>query len=434
MKVDIEEVTPCTKQLKIEVPFEEYTKEEDKAYSELSKKVKMPGFRKGKVPRQYLKKIYNTQVKSDVLNKIIPEFYHKVVEEKGLKPVGAPKLENIISEKDSPITFTAIIDIIPPFEIKDYKELKIEKKIVKIVDEDIEKELNYIKERYATFEEVVDRPTKENDLVVIDFKGFINDNPLKGGEAKNYPLVIGSNSLPEEFEKGCIGLSNNEEKDILVTYPSDNLNKELANKKVLFKIKVNEIKIKILPEINDKFIKQEMGKDMVVTELKDEIRQHQEKREELIAESNLRKDLMNKLVEMNAIEIPQALIEDQINFMVEEFKQRMRLSRGKEEPKIDREIFRKEAILVIKGELIQRKISEMEKIESSEKEIEEELSKIALEKKMDVKKVKISMQKDDSYNDFLIKLQREKTMDSILSKLNIQEVVVDRSELDKPIQ
>jgi len=432
MKVDIEEVGPCTKQLKIEIPSEVYLQEEDNAYRKLGKKVNIPGFRKGKIPKNYLKKLYHGSIKGDVLNKIIPESYYKAVEEKDLKPVGSPKLENIKHEENLPITFTATIEIIPPFEIKNYEGLEFTKRITKISDEDINREMDYIKDRYATFEEVTDRPAEEGDLVVVDFKGFVDGSPIQNEETKNYPLIIGSKNLMENFEKGFIGMNKNEKKEILVTFPIDYENKDLATKKVLFKVKVNEIKIKKLLEITDQFIKDEMGKDKTLEEFKEEIRQQQEKMEESIANSTLYMEVINKLIELNPLEIPLILIEDQINLMIKDFTDRMRLRGIKnDDTKTDREKFREDAIRIIKGELIRRKISEMEKIELDKTEIDRELERLATAKKMVKEKLKISMQKDGSYDNFLNDLERKKTIGVILSKLKIKEVLVDRNERDK---
>ena len=432
MKIDIEEVGPCTKQLKIEIPPEIYSQEEEDAYRELGKKVKIPGFRKGKIPKSYLKKLYHDSIKGDVLNKIIPESYYKAVEEKDLKPIGSPKLENIKHEENSPISFTATIEIIPPFEIKNYDGMEFTKKIVKVTDDEVNSEFDYIKDRYATFEEVTGRPAEEGDLVVVDFKGSVDGSPIQDQETKNYPLLIGSKNLIEDFEKGFIGMNKNEEKEFSVKYSADHANKDLANKEVLFNVKVNEIKIKKLPEITDQFIKDEMGQDKTVVELKDEVREHQKKRGKEMAESNLRLDVINKLIELNPFEVPQVLVEDQINYMIEDFKNKMRMQGVKDDGmNLDREKFRDNAITVIRGELIRQKISETEKIELDETEIDSEMEKLAVEKKMAKEKLKISMQKDDSYNNLLSKLKREKTMDRILSKLKIKEVIVDRSELEK---
>lgn len=432
MIIDIEEIGPCTKQLKIEVPQEVYTREEDKAYRELSKKAKIPGFRKGKVPRKYLQKMHYDLIKKDVLNKIIPESYYKAVEEKGLIPIGNPRLENIHHEKDSPLTFTATIDILPPLEVKNYEGLEFTKNIARITDEDVEKELNYYKESFATYEAISDRAVKEGDLVIIDYDGIMNDKPMPGVEFKSFPLVIGSNSLIEGLEKGIIGMNKNEEKDISLVYPSDFANKEFAGKEAIFRVKVNEIKLKKTSEINDKFIKDEMGKNMTLKELKEEIRQNQGKREQLTADSKLSRDIVDKLIELNPLEIPQTLVEDQINYMVDDFKQKMRLRGIKdEELQSDRGKFRKDAIRIIKGTLIQQKISEMEKIELDDKEIEEALTEISGERKIAKEKLKISMQKDDSYKNFLDELKRRKVMNVIQSKLKIKETFVARKELEK---
>ena len=434
MKIDIEEIGPCTKQLKIEIPSEVFLQEEQEAYRELGKSVKVPGFRKGKIPKNHLKKLYHDRVKGDVLNKIIPESFYKAVEEKDLKTVGSPKLGNIKHEENSPVIFTATIEIIPPFEIKNYEGMEFTKKIAKIIDKDVERELDYIKEHYATFEEVTNRPAEKGDLVIVDFKGFIEGSPIQNEETKNYPLIIGSKNLMEDFEKGLIGMNKNEGKEIPITYPAEYANKDMAGKEALIKVKVNEIKIKKFPEITDQFIKDEMGKTQTVDELKKEIRQNQEKREKSIADSAIRMDVIKKLIEVNPLEIPQILIEDQIKHMVEDFKNRMRL-RGinDDSTKIEREKFREDAIRVIKGELICQKISEMEKIELDKTEIDKELEKIAAEKKIAKEKLRISMQKDGSYENFLSNLQRNKTMDVVLSKIKIKEVMVDRNELDKEL-
>ena len=434
MKIDIEEIGPCTKQLKREIPSEVFLQEEQEAYRELGKSVKVPGFRKGKIPKNHLKKLYHDRVKGDVLNKIIPESFYKAVEEKDLKTVGSPKLGNIKHEENSPVIFTATIEIIPPFEIKNYEGMEFTKKIAKIIDKDVERELDYIKEHYATFEEVTNRPAEKGDLVIVDFKGFIEGSPIQNEETKNYPLIIGSKNLMEDFEKGLIGMNKNEGKEIPITYPAEYANKDMAGKEALIKVKVNEIKIKKFPEITDQFIKDEMGKTQTVDELKKEIRQNQEKREKSIADSAIRMDVIKKLIEVNPLEIPQILIEDQIKHMVEDFKNRMRL-RGinDDSTKIEREKFREDAIRVIKGELICQKISEMEKIELDKTEIDKELEKIAAEKKIAKEKLRISMQKDGSYENFLSNLQRNKTMDVVLSKIKIKEVMVDRNELDKEL-
>jgi len=431
MKIDIEEIGPCTKLLKIEIPHEIYTREEDKAYVELGKKTKVPGFRQGKVPKEYLKKLHHNHIKNDVLNKVVPEYYYNALVEKGLKPIGSPKLENVKYEKDSPVTFTATIDIIPPFEINNYEGLEFTRKIVKTTDEDVEKELNYYREHFATYEEITDRAVEDSDFVIIDYEGFINNKPLPGVASNNFPLVIGSNSLIEGLENKIIGMNKNEEKDIPLTYPSEYSNKEFAGKDVVFKVKLNEIKLKKLPEINDQFIKNEMGQNKTLVELKKEIHKNQEKREKLIAETKLHGEIINKLIEINPHEIPPSLIESQIDFMVEDFKQKMRLRGIKEEhAKLDREKFRKDSIQIIKGTFIQQKIAEIEKLEPNKTEIEEGLKQIADEKKMAIEKLRIAMQKDESYQNFLSDLQRKKTMDFILSKLKIKEVFVNRNEIE----
>lgn len=432
MKVDIEEIGPCTKQLKIEIPPEVFSQEEEVAYRDLGKKIKVSGFRKGKIPKDYLKKLYHDQVKGDVLNKIIPESYYKAVEEKNLKPVGSPKLENVKHEENLSVTFTATIEIIPPFEIKSYEGIEFTKKVVKITDLDIDKELDYIKDRYASFEEITSRPSQAGDLVIVDFKGSIDGSPVHNGETKNYPLILGSENVMEDFEKNFIGMNKNEEKEFSVKYPADFASKELAGKEVLFNVKVNEVKVKKLPEITDQFIKDEMGKNQTAKEFREEIRQNQEKRESFRADSTLRIDVIKKLIEMNPIEVPRLIIEDQINYMAEDFKNRMRLQGIKDDSlKIERDHFSEDAARVVKGELIRQKISEIEKVELEETDLDKELETLAAERKMPKEKLKASMQKDGSYSNFMANVHREKTMNVILSKLKIKEVMVDRSELEK---
>ncbi|MFV1951150.1 MAG: trigger factor [Nitrospinota bacterium] len=433
MKVELEDLGQCTRHLKIEIPSEVFTKEVDIAYSKLKKKVKIHGFRQGKIPRKVLEKYYSKDVENDALQKIIPETYEKAIKDYKLRVVGEPKLDNIKVEKEKTLCYTATVEVLPDIELKEYDGLEFTRRNVNISDEDVENELKRLQEAHAEFDNVPDRPVKDSDYVIIDFEGFAGGISLKGGKGVNQPLVIGSGTFVKEFEEGLINMNKEEEKDIRVSFASDFHNKEIAGKDVVFKVRIKEIKEKRLLKLDDAFAK-EIGRCETIKELGEKVRENLEKNERLNADARLKGEITDRLVELNPFEPTKGLIENQMDFMAENAKRHMMYQKSDEDKSdIDiknlREGFRESATKIVAGELLLEEISKKEGVEVTDEDIDKEVKRIAVLRNEAVNVLKVNMRKDGTLERLRSQIKREKILNTLINKFKISEVFVDRSEI-----
>lgn len=427
MKVDIKEIDHCKRQLNIEVSNEILNRETDLAYESLRKKTSMRGFRKGKVPRPILEKYYSKNVQQEVLKKIIPETCRKVIEENNIKAVGRPLVDDIKIDEENPLFFTATVDVIPDIKLMPYANLKFSKRIKRVTDSDIERELKLFQERFAEFESVEDKPVEVSDYVVIDIESPEHD--INGQERiiKNHPVVIGSNPIIKDIEDELINMKKDEEKTIKANFPKDYPDDNLAGNEVTLKIKVNEIKKKILREIDDTFAK-EFGECETVDDLRKRIKQKLESIEKNNSEANLKMDIMKKLIEDNKFDLPPILVDAQVNAMIEDVK-RKSIPAGKE---IDSQKYQHDENLrqiasnIIKEDILQDLIAEAEDITVTEEELDEEIKKLASLSNSNPHTVKRDMQKKGSIDSLMSRIKRDKVMKFLIEeKLDIKEIFVE---------
>ncbi len=391
MKAEVERLGECKVILKIEVPADRVKRELDNLYNDLQRKAKLPGFRRGKVPLDVLKTYFAGSIKADALDRLIPETYQEALKENDFVPCSQPKIEEVKHEENRPLSFKATVEIKPKIALKKYKGLKA-KKIIRIVtEEDAGHALERLKHRHAEFITVENRPAKKGDWVIVDFVGNIEGKPFKDNEAKNFSLEIGSKTLVSDFEDQLIGLKKGEEREVRVKFPGDYHNKKLAEKEVLFEVNLKEIKEKKLPKIDDEFA-QDL-KFANLEELKRRIREDLERYEREHSERLLRDNLMDWLIRKTPFPLPQAMVERELEVMVEDALTRMRYSgidpkrMGIEEAKL-KERYRPSAERRVKSTLILEEIAKQENTEVNEEEIEKRIEEMALstgQKKEDLK-------------------------------------------------
>ncbi len=381
MKAEVEKLEECKVALKIEVPVNRVREELDNLYNDLQKKAKLPGFRRGKVPLDILKTYFERSIRADALDRLIPDAYQEALKENDFAPCSQPKIEEIKYEDNKPLNFKATVEIKPKITLKKYKGLKA-KRIIKIVtEENVNRALERLQHRHAEFIAVEDRPAKKGDWVIIDFIGSIEGKSFKDNEAKNFSLEIGSKTLVGDFEDQLVGLKKGEEKETKVKFPKDYHNKELAGKEVLFKVNLKEIKEKKLPELNDEFAKDLKFNNL--EELKIRIKKDLESYEEEHSERVLRDNLMDWLIRKTPFPLPKAMVERELEVMIEDALTRMRYSGldpkrvGIEEAKL-KEKYRPSAERKVKSTLILEKIAKQENIKVNEQEIEKRTEEMAL--------------------------------------------------------
>ena len=254
MSVQVEKLEKNMAKLTIEVSAEELEKALQDAYLKNKNKISVPGFRKGKVPRQMIEKMYGAEIfYEDAANALIPDAYDKAVEECGEDIVSSPVVDVTQIEKGKPFIFTAEVALKPEVKLGKYKGVKVEKADTAVTDEEVDAEINKERENNARSIEVTDRPVKDGDATIIDFEGFVDGVAFEGGKGENYPLTIGSGAFIPGFEAQLVGAEIGKEVEVNVTFPEDYQAEELKGKAAVFKCTVNEIKEKELPELDDEF-------------------------------------------------------------------------------------------------------------------------------------------------------------------------------------
>ena len=400
-------------EIEVFVDAETFEAAVQKSYKKNIGKINMPGFRRGKAPRQMVEKLYGKDVfYNDAIEECYPAALEAAVVEANLKLVATESLEEIDTENG--FTFKATVIVEPEVEINDYKGIKVESKAVRVTEKMINEEIDKVRDRNSRMVTVTDRAAAEGDTAVIDYEGFVDGVAFDGGKAENHNLQLGSGMFIPGFEEQVMGHNADEEFSIFVTFPTEYHAENLAGKEAEFKIKLHELKEKELPELDDDFVKDVSEKE-TVDEYKAELRTQIEARLKDEAQKDIDDQIATKLIDLAQGDIPEAMYENQVNDMMRDFEMRLRQQgmnidmktymqyMGMEESTV-REMYREEAEKKVKLRLALQSIAAKENIEVTEADIEDEYSKMAEAYKMDVNQVKAAIPADSLSED--IKVQK----------------------------
>ena len=398
MSLQVEKLEHNMAKLTIEVSADEVEKALQAAYLKERSKISLPGFRKGKVPRQMIEKMYGPEVFYDeAANHMISEAYGKVYDECELEIVSQPKVEVTQLEKGKPFIFTAEVAVKPGVELGEYKGLKVDKISTEVTDEEVDQEIERERERNARTVEVTDRAVQDKDQVVLDFEGFVDGEAFDGGKGENYPLTIGSGSFIPGFEEQLIGAEIGKEVEVNVTFPEDYQAKDLAGKAAVFKCTVHEIKVKELPELDDEFASDVSEESETLEEYKAEVKGRLKERKENDAKQKKEDQAVEKAVENAQIDIPEPMIDLQARQMADDFARRIMQQgltleqyfqfTGLSEEKMMEEL-KPQAEKRIRTRLVLEAVAAAENIEVSDERLDEELTKMAESYQMVVDKLK----------------------------------------------
>ena len=410
--------------LTIEVGAAEFEAAVEKAYQKMRRKINVPGFRPGKAPRKMIERMYGAEVFfEEAINIAFPEAYEAAVEQEKLQVVGYPAVEMVGEVTKDGFTFKATAPVYPEVTLGEYKGLKAEKPEVKVTAADVDERLKTLADRNTRLVSV-DREAKSGDTAVIDFEGFLNGKPFEGGKGENHNLELGSGSFVPGFEDQVIGMKAGEEKDIDITFP-ENYTPELAGKPVVFHVKVNEVKHKEVPAIDDEFAK-DVSEFDTLEELKADTRKTLETDREAAAHRAFEENLMNQVAENITADIPDVMVENQARQYLDNFKAQISRQFPYEEYKkmtgMDDEKLladaKEPALRQVKMDLAVAAIIKAENIEASDEDVEAEYKKMAEQFGMDVDMVK----------KYLVK---EQVQDQLLSQKAVA-VVVDSATAEKP--
>ena len=382
------EKTENANEVKFEITVEAAKFEEaiKKVYFKSAKYFNIPGFRKGKAPMQIVEKYYGAQIfYEDAFNEVASEALEEAVAENKLEVVSRPNVDIEQMEKGKDLIFTVVMQTKPEAEVSKYKGIEIKKVEYNVTDEDIEHELHHIQEHNSRLVSIEDRPVESGDTATIDFEGSVDGVPFEGGKAEKYDLEIGSNTFIPGFEDQVIGMKIDEEKDVKVKFPEEYFSKELAGKDAVFKVKVHEIKKKELPTLDDEFAK-DVSEFDTLEELKADIKAKQEKQNEEKAKYETQEAVMKALCEKTKVDIPSGMVEMEVDNMLKDFEQRLSYQglkleqyfqmMGKTEEEVRKE-YEPQAIEGIKSRLALEAVIKAEKIEATDKDIDEKMKEMA---------------------------------------------------------
>ena len=413
-------------QLEIELPGDVFEKAVEQVYRKENKKITIPGFRKGKAPRSYVEKVYGSQVfYEDAINSLYPAALEEAVKEAGVEFVEDKVDFDLVSAGKDGLCFKVTITTKPEVSIENYKGVAIEKKPVKVTDEDVDAEIKKVQDRNSRMVTVEDREAQNGDITVIDYEGFVDGTAFEGGKAENATLNLGSNTFIPGFEDQIVGHKTGEEFDINVKFPEDYHATELAGKDAVFKIKLHEIKIKELPEVDDDFVKDVSDFD-TVDAYKADVRTKLTEAAENRSKNEVENALIDKLVELVQAEIPEAMFENRINEDIRDFAYRLQsqglnLDTYMKYTGLNNEglrgQFRAQAERQVKVRLALEKIAQLENIQPTDEDLNAEYEKIAQNYGMEADKVKSFIPKEDLAKDVAV----EKAMEIVRSNAAITE-------------
>ena len=436
--IKVEEINSVKKKLLFDIPWSDVKKELDSQYRDVGKTARIKGFRQGKTPRNVLEMHYKGHVEEQAVSNLMGASYEKVLKENNILPVAEPVVDQGKIGKNKNFTFSATVEVKPVIEPKDYLGLELERDEVAVTDENVQARLEDLRNVHSTLENLdCDRGVIEGDFVHVDFAGKHEDKPVKELTQENYLIEIGSGRFLPGFEEQLTGMKTGGSKEIAVRIPDKYYLKEIEGKEISFSVTVKDIKKKVLPELNEDFIKN-FEKYESLNDLKQDIRRSLEEEKGIDVNTDLNKRIVDVLLEKNEFDIPSAFVERQIFSMMMDTQRRMVMGGADPESAAEaslnlRDRFKEEAEKIVKFSLLFDSIAGKESIIVSEEEIEEKIREIAVRQGQDYESFRKSCEDNNIMEEMKTEMLREKTLDFIKekAKITLTKKAVDENSEEK---
>jgi len=430
--VKIEDISSVKKKLSFDIPWADVKNELDVVYRKVGKTAKVKGFRAGKIPRSILEMYYREQAEEETISSLVNRYYWETLQEKEIPAVTQPQIEQKGIEQDKDFNFSAIIEVEPVVDSKDYIGLELKREEPVVTDEDLEARLQEIRQMFAIMEDLNDdRGVIKGDFVALDFTGKVAGESLKELTAENHLLEIGSKTFVPGFEDHLIELKKGESKTFVVKFPEPYVTAHLAGKDVEFTVTVRGIRVKRAPEINEDFVKNFERYDSLDA-LKADVRKNLEEEKRRKVAADLDRDISEKLLANNDFEVPESFVERQIYHMMSDTQRRM-VSKGMDPKKAAefcftlRDQLREEATKIVKTVILIKNVARNEAITVDEGEVEKEIGEMASQKGQDFDTLKKSLEKDDMIDSIKSEILSRKTYDFLVAKAHMTKVRPERT-------
>jgi len=430
MKVSVEQLSAIERKVHVELPQETVRRGLDKAYRELSRTLKIKGFRPGKVPLDILKRRFGTQVENDVGLQLVNDSFVDAMKQGAIEAVSDPRLDREPLLEGQPFRYSVVVEIKPEIIVRDYAKLPVRRKRVDVSDEEVGVQLELRRQANAFLRtRGDDHPVGTGDHVLLDFRAFIGSQPVPGGEAKGYELEIGSNRFSAEFENKLLGALKGEEREVEVTYPADHPNKNLAGRTVRFEVTVKDVMERLVPELNDEFART-LGSAQNLEELRGLIRQQAEKQKKTANDGEVRQQLVDELTARNPFEVPQGMVERELQRMLETIRYRLAAQNVTlEQAGIQEGTFKQQnrdrAENSVRATLLLERLAAQENLVVTDDELEEGLRRAAEEMNRPPDKVKEFYRKNNLMEPLRRQLLEEKVVKLLVEQADITEVPPD---------
>ncbi len=427
VKVEIKKQKENEMNFKIEIDKSKVNEKLNKVYNDVSYQVKIPGFRKGRIPKNILNLHLGKGYFYDkTTEELIPECYLEAIKKIEIKPINQPEIKVIQIEEDKPLIFEATVQVIPEVKLGSFDKISVKKEDIKVTKTDLNNEIKRIQESLAQLKVVKDRKAKEGDFLVVDSEGSIEGKVVEGSKVEKQIIQLGKN-MPPEFNMKLKGSSAGDEKEIKILVSKDVKDKKTAGKEIIYKVKIIEIKEKELPELNEDFIKT-MGNYKTLDDFKKDVKDKLEKQVEMVNKNNYESKLLEKVTEICEVKVPEVLIKREVEYMMKSLEddlkaKKLSLQDYYKTIKNDEEKVKKEYEIVaekrIKQELVFDKISQVENLQVNEKEVKDKIKTIAEEMKQDPLKVEATFKKNNNLDGIKESIKREKVINFLNKQIKI---------------
>ena len=435
MNVSVEELSSIKKKIVVEIPADTVAEKIDASYTKIAQSADLKGFRKGKVPRRLLEKHFAPKMIQDVTGTLISETLYRALIENEIVAVSQPEVvESDQLEKGKNYIYKAEVEVKPEVVAKDYTGISLEKEIFTFDEKVVDQRLDEMAASRSQLEATTRKKAREGDTVILDFEGFLEGTPFENGAASDYQLELGSNSFIPGFEDQLVGLKREDTKDVEVTFPDNYGSKDLAGKPVTFKVLIKEIKEKVLPKLDDEFAKG-FGSESLA-DLRDKLKSDIIKQEESRIDNQMQEQLMTALVEKNTIEVPETMVDNQLENLKQSFSSRLQ-SQGMSLEMLGMTdetfatTYRPMAVQQVQGELILESIAQQEEMVTQPEDVENKIKEIAEESNAPLDKVQEYFSKQEMRQGLEHQVQHDKVIAFLIEKAKVTEVEPKKEETEQ---
>jgi trigger factor len=425
MKVTVEELSPSKRVLRVEVPSDRVAERVEAAFREWGQKLQLPGFRRGKVPMEIIRRRFEAEVQEEVLRELIPESYREALTEAAVDPVSQPAVEDVHFHAGESLTYRAVVEIKPLVTAKDYRGIALERESVGVAEPEVDRALEYLREDAAEYAPMEGWPALKDDLIILDHEGTIQGKPFKGGSGKNLTIALGHEGYLPGFTEQLAGMKKGDSKQFALQVPADSPRKELAGRTIEFKVTVKEVKKRRVPELNDEFAKT-VGDMESLAALRDKLREQLVQRKTREQDGELRRRLMTTLVRQHEIEAPEGMVERETAAVLDELLMTLRATGGRveglsDDPEVLKATARETATRRIKESILLEAVARQENLTVTDEEIEAEIQTLARLYRQEPSALRTSLEDPVRRAGLMGRILERKALDFLMAQATISE-------------